>query len=91
MADPQKLVHRNYPPIDFRVGCTCPACELATLLWYTEDEHPAREAWQLFWDHLEERENPLDWGWMRERPCIWQLRQAREVEARPKPTAYKIC
>lgn len=89
MADPEKREHRNYPPLDFRIGCNCPACELAILLWYTEDESPARAVWQTFWDLfatdfadrlIEER-----------RPCLWQYRAFSACEPRPKPTAYKIC
>lgn len=90
MATPADSVkHRNYPPLDFKVGCTCPACELAILLWFTEDEHPARAAWQVFWDRIYANTN--DWpATMEGRPCLWQFMAWSEVEPRPKPTAYRV-
>lgn len=85
------------PPIDFRIGCRCAACELGVLLWYTEDEHPARAAWEVFWAKKYDeyydafvRDDRLKDGALR-RPCLWQLRRIGATEATPKPTAYKIC
>jgi len=63
------------PALDFRIGCECPACELGVLLWYTEDEHPAREQWHKFW--LKVARHLCDF---RDWPCQWQLRRWREAQ-----------
>lgn len=78
----------GYPPVDFRIGCECPACELGVLLWFTEDEHPARAAWELYWNRVWDRRAD---GEAFEGPCLFQYRQLRATEPTPKPTAYKIC
>lgn len=70
---------RPAPPLDYRIGCDCPTCQLGKLLWWTE-EH-AKPEWEHWFAVLERRITKGDvpvreyicwWQWHR-----WTLRQER--------------
>lgn len=64
---PPNLENRTMiPSLDFRVGCECEACQIATLLWYGDERTHPRMAWEHFW---EKRAGAEEGVWV----CEWQL------------------
>jgi len=55
------------PPLDFRVGCECDACQLAIMLWYGDERTHPRPAWTDFWEKmLAHHDVPVT------QVCLWQ-------------------
>lgn len=62
------------PEIGYRSHCDCDTCSCAKELYFCEDEHPMRKAWEDWWAKLERRR--VRQGQLTvDVCCVWQLRR----------------